>query len=91
MFYDFEISKETDLQAFFKMMHEKYPDIIGRKRFCCSTEENTEALKQDCQIFKVSIMPILYDLNEADKDIVAGKVESFDSPDKMLDSLKSQK
>lgn len=58
MLFEFELTKETDIEAFHNFMRKKYPDIIGRKRFCCHQEEATKELRDDCWGFRVILRPI---------------------------------
>jgi hypothetical protein len=55
LLFEFQISDATDIAAFFKFMREKYPNIIGRKRFCCNEEEATKELLEDCSKFGVTL------------------------------------
>ena len=51
MLYEFRYSDKTfeegGIEKFFAMMREKYPHIIGRKRFCTHDSEITEDLRRD--------------------------------------------
>lgn len=58
MLFEFQLSKETDIEAFLKFMRNKYPTIIGRKRFCAHQEEATKELREDCWGFRVILQPI---------------------------------
>jgi len=53
--FEFHYSENTDFEGFLKMMREKHPTIIGRKRFCVHPEEITEQLKADIAAFGVSL------------------------------------
>lgn len=58
LLFEFLITQETDIEAFHKFMRQKYPDIIGRKRFCCTAKEATKELREDCWGFRVNVTPI---------------------------------
>ena len=47
-----------DFEAFHAYMRKYYPDIIGRKRFCCTQEEATEKLRNDCWGFRFILQPV---------------------------------
>lgn len=56
--FGFNYRDVNKLEIFHTMMWEKYPDIIGRKRFCCTLEEQTDQLVKDCLEYGVTISPI---------------------------------
>jgi hypothetical protein len=60
MLYEFDYSDKTfeedGLEKFFAMMRKKYPEIIGRKRFCVHESEKTEELIKDIAVFGVELV-----------------------------------
>jgi len=58
MLFEFKLGDGTDIEAFYKMMREKYPHIIGRKRFCVKLEEITDTLREDCKKHDVVLVEI---------------------------------
>ena len=49
LLYEFNYSDTTDFDSFLKMMREKYPHIVNRKRLCVHPEEITDALRKDLE------------------------------------------
>ena len=47
-----------DFASFHDYMRKYYPDIIGRKRFCCYPEEATEKLRNECWGFRFVLQPV---------------------------------
>lgn len=54
--YEFHYGKNTIIDDFFKMLRDKYPSIISRKRLFCHEYEVTQSLLDDCSKFDVQIL-----------------------------------
>lgn len=53
--YEFRLSENTIIEDFYAEMRNKFPQIIGRKKFCCYHNEITQGLKEVCKKHSVEM------------------------------------